>query len=229
VNRLVGLLTRIEDPIRRRLLLRRGADVFGLEESVLLEAVSGKGRRVGGTRTRAKAQAPAAEAAVSSAPAGAGTPVQASELESGPPDPVERELAGRVLTEEGALAEVLALGAGMCFRSRTLRELLEPWLMQQRPPRHEELDELIQGSPVTRELLAELHPEPGRTLETSRKEARGLIQRLEERRLKASIQALDRAIRDAERSRDEGSLGRLVAERRDLTDKLHTRSSTAIQ
>ncbi len=222
LNRLVGLLTRVEDPIRRRLLLRRGAEVFGLEESVLLEAVTGKGRRVGAAKPKAANPAPAV------ASNSAGTPAQASEVESAPPDPVERELAGRVLTEEGALAEVLALGAGMCFRSRALRELLEPWLVQQRPPRDEELNELIQGSPVTRELLAELPPEPGRTPETSRKEARGLIQRLEERRLRANIQALDRAIRDAERSRDEGSLGRLIAERRDLATKLHARGAAAI-
>jgi len=39
------------------------------------------------------------------------------------------------------------------------------------------------------------------------------------------IQVLDQAIREAERSRDEGSLGRLIAERRDLASKLHMRSS----
>jgi uncharacterized membrane protein (DUF106 family) len=78
---------------------------------------------------------------------------------------------------------------------------------------------------LTRELLYEHFPEPGKTPEVSRREARDLIQRLEERRLKAGIQALDQAIREAERSRDEGSLGRLIAERRDLASKLHTRSS----
>src|SRR5437762_638891 len=44
VRRLVGLLGRSEDPIRRGLILRRGADVFGLEETVLIEAVQGRGK-----------------------------------------------------------------------------------------------------------------------------------------------------------------------------------------
>jgi len=222
VRRLVGLLERIEDPIRRRLILRRGSEVFGLEESVLLEAVSGKGRG----RKAVKPRAGAAAGAGTRPSAGATpTPAPPGEAESPPTDPVERELAGRVLTEEGALAEVAAQGGAICFRSGALRRLLEPWLSQDRLPREDELRALEAESPLTRELLSEHFPEPGKTLEVSRREARDLIQRLEERRLKAGIQALDQAIREAERSRDEGSLGRLIAERRDLASKLHTRSS----
>jgi len=222
VRRLVGLLDRIEDPIRRRLVLRRGSEVFGLEESVLLEAISGKGRGRKAVRPVAGAKTAASEgvpAGMVEAASGAG------EAEAPPTDPVERELAGRVLTEEGALAEVAAQGGAICFRSGALRRLLEPWLSQDRIPREDELKALEAESPLTRELLYEHFPEPGKTLEVSRREARDLIQRLEERRLKAGIQALDQAIREAERSRDEGSLGRLIAERRDLASKLHIRSS----
>jgi len=232
VRRLVSLLGRIEDPIRRRLLLRRGAEVFGLEESVLLEAAKGQGRgRKPAAKLRAGSAAPAGAAgagpnAVGAAPTGtgAGPGARAPESEPVPTDPVERELAGRVLTEDGALTEVAAEGGGICFRSETLRRLLEPWLAQGRPPREDELRALETDSPLIRELLYGLFPDPGKSIEVSRREARDLIQRLEERRLKASIHALDQAIREAERSRDEGSLGRLIAERRDLASKLHTRS-----
>ena len=92
----------------------------------------------------------------------------------------------------------------------------------------EELNALLRENALVRAIVAELPHDPGKTLETSRREARDLILRLEERRLRASLQALDQAIRDAERSRDEGSLGRLIAERRDLASKLHTRSHSAI-
>jgi DNA primase len=220
LHRLVGLLNRVEDPIRRRLMLRRGADVFGLEESVLLEAVQGKGK------ARARKKAEAAPAAATSA--GAEVAAAASEKESTPSDPVERELAGRVLTEEGALAELLAQGGAIFFRSRSLRELLTPWLGQGRPPRDEELRDLCAGSPVTRELLAELHPEPGRTHEVSRREARDLIQRIEERRIKAERETLQRAIQQAERGGDKELLARLTAEWRDLASELHTRTQHAM-
>jgi DNA primase len=219
VRRLVGLLGKIEDPIRRRLTLRRGAEVFGLEESVLIEAAQGGGRgRKAAAKPRAGAPAPAV-------PAPTPPDVVVLAAEQAPTDPVERELAGRVLTEEGALIEVAAGGGAMCFQSSTLRRLLEPWLAQGRPPREDELRALETDIPLIRELLYDLFPDPGKAVEVSRREARDLIQRLEERRLKASIHALDQAIRDAERSQDEGSLGRLIAERRDLASKLHTRSS----
>jgi len=235
VRRLVSLLARVEDPIRRRLLLRRGAEVFGLEESVLLEAAQGQGRgRKPAGKPHAGLAAPVgggtsaaglAQASRAQAPEAVGAGAHASETEPAPTDPVERELAGRVLTEEGALTEVTAEGGAICFRNGSLRRLLEPWLAQGRPPREDELRLLESESPLIRELLYDLFPEPGKSIEASRREARDLIQRLEERRLKASIQALDQAIREAERSRDEGSLGRLIAERRDLASKLHTRSS----
>jgi hypothetical protein len=79
-------------------------------------------------------------------------------------------------------------------------------------------------------MVLTAHPLPEETLSDSdsRREARALIERLEERRLRGSIQDLDRAIRQAEQSRDEGSLGRLVAERRDLASKLHSRSHPAV-
>ncbi|HMI30598.1 MAG TPA: hypothetical protein VK527_02595, partial [Candidatus Limnocylindrales bacterium] len=142
-----------------------------------------------------------------------------------PTDPVERELAGRVLTDEGAFTEVVVQGGVICFPSEAFQELLGPWFGTGHAPRQEELQTLMSESPLTRSLLADLPHEPGKAIEVSRREARDLIQRLEERRLKAALQTLDQAIRDAERSRDEGSLGRLIAERRDLASKLHTRSS----
>ncbi len=231
VRRLVELLGGVEDPIRRRLLVRRGAEVFGMEEDVLLEAL--KGRKATRRRT---APAPASTAAM----AEAGTMESAATARTAPAapaapavdpsslDPVERELAGRALTEEGALAEVAAQGGSRCFRSEALRALLERWIAAERAPRPDELHELAVSDALARALLAELPHEHGRTPEISRREARDLIQRLEERRLKASIQTLDQAIRDAERSRDESSLDRLVAERRDLASKLHTRSHTAV-
>lgn len=220
VHRLVGLLNRIEDPIRRRLLLRRGAEVFGLEESVLIEAAQGKGRV-------RKAAAPAPSEVVTATTGDSGTASNASEKES-PADPVERELAGRVLTEEGALAEVVSQGGSNCFRSRSLRDLLEPWISQARPPRDEELRLLEAESALVRELLAELPPEPGRTIEASRREARGLIERLTERRLKTEREALKRAIQRAERGGDKELLERLTAEWRDLASKLYTRTQHAI-
>ena len=87
---------------------------------------------------------------------------------------------------------------------------------------------LAQESVLTRALLSEHAKLPGRTHDVERREARELMDRLEDRRLKENIRALDRAIRDAETRRDEGSLGRLVAERRDLASKLHTRTHSAI-
>ena len=227
VHRLVALLNQIEDPIRRRLLLRRGAEVFGLEESVLLEAVQGKGK----VRPKGKPEAvvePVPSVHTPGSIDSAGTAGQASEKESTPADPVERELAGRVLTEEGALAEVVAQGGSNCFRSSSLRDLLEPWLGQARPPREEELRELEAERPLVRELLAELHPEPGRTLDASRREALGLIQRLEERRLKTEREALKRAIQQAERGGDKELLERLTAEWRDLASKIYTQTQHAI-
>ncbi len=144
------------------------------------------------------------------------------------PDPIERELAARALTEEGAFQELVSDGGSLCLRSDALREALNPWLESGTAPLSEERNALRRENALVRAIVAELPHEPGKTLETSRREARDLILRLEERRLRASIQALDQAIRDAERSRDEGSLGRLIAERRDLASKLHTRSHSAI-
>lgn len=50
----------------------------------------------------------------------------------------------------------------------------------------------------------------------------------EERRIRASLHELDEAIRMAGGAQDEGALGRLLAERRDLASKLHGRSHTEL-
>ena len=133
-----------------------------------------------------------------------------------------------MLTEEGALAELQERGGPAWLRHEGLKRLLGPWLEAGRSPYDEELRALAQESALVRALLSEHGKLPGRTHDVERREARELLDRLEDRRLKASIQALDQAIRDAERSRDEGSLDRLVAERRDLASKLHARSHSAI-
>jgi hypothetical protein len=141
---------------------------------------------------------------------------------------VERELACRVLTEEGALVEVAEHGGSKWFQDEGMRTLLQPWLEAGRAPYDDELRALAEESPLVRTLLSEHAKLPGRTHEVERREARELMDRLEDRRLRESIRALDQAIRDAERGRDDGSLGRLVAERRDLASKLHARNHSAI-
>jgi DNA primase len=228
VRRYVEVVGRAEDPIRRRFLVRRGAEAFGLEESVLLEALDRR-RDVAGSRPRrAESAAPGARAPSGAPGGGTGTEVPASEIpgevSAVPPDPVESELAARVLTEDGALAEALEHGGESCFRHPGLRRVVQPWLGEGRVPLYAELRELMSASTLARAVLAG-HPvsEESQTIEASRRGARALIERLEERRIRASIQDLDRAIRQAERSQDEGSLTRLVAERRDLASKLHAR------
>jgi DNA primase len=230
-RRFVSLLSRVPDAIRRQYLLRRGAEVFRLDESVLLEALRGAGR-AGGARGAARAgrDGPAGRGGAEIA-GQAGTPAGAGARLSGadePLDPIERELACRVLTEDGALAELAERGGVAWLHHAGLRALLEPWLDAGRPPYDEELRALAQESGLIRTLLSEHGKLPGRTHDVERREARELMDRLEDRRLKASIQALDQAIRDAEQGRDDDSLGRLVAERRDLASKLHTRSHSAI-
>jgi len=142
---------------------------------------------------------------------------------------VESDLAARVLTEDGALAEVAELGGEGCFRHEGLRGLVRPWLLEGRIPLYGELRDLMSASALARAVLAD-HPisEESETSESSRRGARALIERLEERRIRATIQDLDRAIHTAERSRDEGSLGRLIAERRDLAIRLHSRNHPAV-
>lgn len=241
VRRYVEIVGRAEDPIRRRFLVRRGAEAFGLEESVLLEALE---KRRSGRPAAASAARPGGPGtqrdpdSLASATPGAqagstGTSAPASdnpgEVDATPPDPAESELAARVLTEDGALAEVLDHGGDSCFRHPGLRRAVQPWLGEGRVPLFGELQDLMSASPLARAVLTG-HPVPeeSQTLEASRKEARALIERLEERRIRASIQDLDRAIRHAERSHDEGSLTRLVAERRDMASKLHSRVHPAV-
>ncbi len=244
VKRYVELLGKVEDPIRRRLMLRRGAVAFGLEEEVLLEALSkrrGQRRFPGGGRDSAPGRADVARAR--SGPGGpdrgtgtdphpgtVGRTGSGIEAEAKPEiiDPIEKELAARCLTEEGAVAEVVANGGARCFHSNTLQALLRSWLQMARAPLPEEIRALTDLEPLARAILAEHGVEEGRTDEMSRRGARELIQRLEERRLRASIHELDLAIRQAERTRDEGSLDRLVAERRDLASKLHGSSHPAV-
>jgi DNA primase len=231
VRRFVALLHHVGDPIRRQFLLRRGADVFRMDESVLLEAMRALPRTRGGgapaTRPAPAApRGPGAGGPVPGAPA-SGTP-PAGEGAPTPLDPVERELACRVLTEEGALAEVSERGGAAWFRHEGVRTLLQPWLQAGRPPYDNELHVLAQESKLTRALLSEHAKLPGRTHDVERREARELMDRLEDRRIRENIRALDQAIREAEGRRDEGSLGRLVAERRDLASKLHARTHPAI-
>jgi hypothetical protein len=219
-------------------MIRRGAGAFALEEEVLVEALSKrKGRRTapagpagrpgpsGGAGWEARPARAAAGGAVTSAAAGGAVAVAGENPAS--IDPIERELAARCLTEEGAILEVAAAGGASCFRSSALQGLLRTWLQMGRAPLPEELRSLTDLEPLARALLAEQPLEEGRTDEMSRRGARELLQRLEERRLKASIQELDRAIRRAEGEQDLGSLDRLVAERRDLASKLHSRNHPA--
>ncbi|HSQ60396.1 MAG TPA: DNA primase [Acidobacteriota bacterium] len=246
VRRFIGLLAQIEDPIRRRLLVRRGSEAFGLEEGVLLEALgrrksgraparssqsqpggagaapTGGERRTGGDR-RGHAEPGEGAGAPEGAEGAPARPVVTAESL----DPAERELAARALTEEGAIGAIAEAGGVACFPTAELRELLKPWVESGQPPLPEERDRLLSEEPLVRGILA-VHPvEDAVALEEQRRTARGLIERLEERRLRAAIQALDRAIREAETRRD-GSLDRLVAERRDLASKLHQRSSGTV-
>ena len=231
VKRYVELLARVDEPIRRRLMLRRGSAAFGIEEEVLLEALSkrrGPRRFSGGGRGSDPAGSPRARGA---APVPGSAPLAAAGEQPESPevlDPIERELAARCLTEEGAVAEVVANGGVNCFRSRTLQALLRSWLQMARAPLPEEIRALTDMEPLARALLAEHSAEEGRTDEMSRRGAHELLVRLGERRLRASIQELDQAIRQAERAHDSGSLDRLVAERRDLASKLHGSSHPAV-
>jgi len=242
VKRYVELLGKVEDPIRRRLMLRRGSIAFGLEEEVLLEALSkwrGPRRFSGGGRGSdpvgpgaSPARPTAAVRGAAPLPGATGAGVPGSQIAVPEPpeviDPIERELAARCLTEEGAVAEVVASGGARCFHSRTLQALLQSWLQMARAPLPDEIRALTEMEPLVRALLAEHGVEEGRTDEMSRRGAQELLQRLGERRLRASIQELDRAIRQAERAQDSGSLDRLVAERRDLASKLHGSSHPAV-
>ena len=221
-------------------MLRRGSQAFGLEEEVLLEALS---KRRGPRRFAGGGQDPGSKRADSggarsggpSAPdlgsperaGGAGSLADSAEIPE-IIDPIEKELAARCLTEEGAIAEVVANGGVSCFRSKTLQALLRSWIQMARAPLPDEIRALTDMEPIARAILAEHGVEEGRTDEMSRRGARELLQRLEERRLRASIHELDRAIRQAESIHDAGSLDRLVAERRDLASKLHGSSHPAV-
>jgi hypothetical protein len=140
------------------------------------------------------------------------------------PDPVERELARRVLTEEGALVEAAGRGGAMWFHHEGLRTLLRPWLEARRAPYDDELHALAEASALVRALLSEHAKLPGRTHDVERREARMLMDRLENRRLRDCIRALDQAIRDAEReerSNRNDLVEKLVSERRILNTLLH--------
>ena len=240
VRRYVELLRIVEDPIRRRLMARRGAAAFGIEEEVLLEALSRKGvggvRRPGataGSRTNPQAATAARRPADDGpgagtapggrVPAGATLAPAGAETESfAALDPVERELAARCLLEDGAIVEVNSKGGANCFRSRTLRALLQDWLTMGRAPLPEELKALESMDSTARGLLAESAFEEGRTDEMSRRGARELLTRLEERRLRKRLAELAQAIKDAERAGNDPLP--LVAERTELASKLHSRN-----
>ena len=242
VRRYVELLRIVEDPIRRRLMTRRGAAAFGIEEDVLLEAVSRKGgsgaRRSNQPRSGAGASSGPSAGGGAGSPPTPGTPM-AGRPAAGEPvsgagvpesedfstlDPVERELAARCLLEDGAILEVVSRGGAKCFRSRSLRALLQDWLTMGRAPLPEELKALESMDATARGLLAETTAEDGRTDDMARRGARELLDRILERRLRAAKADLDRAIRDAERSGDEALRDRLVAERTELASKLHSRN-----
>jgi DNA primase len=228
VKRYVELLGRVEDPVRRRLMVRRGAVAFGVEEDVLLEAL---GRRKGVGRRPLQPRTTGLQGAASGEPApaartGASNPAPRGDAPEAPEviDPIERELAARCLTEDGAVLEVAQSGGASCFRSKNLRALLSDWITMGRAPLPEELKALESLDGLARSLLADHPVEEEATDETARKMARELLRRLEERRIRASLSELDRAIRQAERSHA-GDLDRLVAERRDLASKLHGTNS----
>jgi hypothetical protein len=228
VKRYVELLGRVEDPVRRRLMVRRGAVAFGVEEDVLLEAL-GRKKGVGRRPLQPRQTGPQGAAGGDPAPTtgtGANNPVPRGDAPEAPEviDPIERELAARCLTEDGAIFEVAQSGGASCFRSKNLRALLSDWITMGRAPLPDELRALESLDGLARSLLADHPVEEETTDETARKMARELIRRLEERRIKASLQELDRAIRQAERS-SAGDLDRLVAERRDLASKLHGTNS----
>lgn len=244
VRRYVEVISRVDDPIRRRLLVRRGGEAFGLEEQVFLEALgkrregSGASRAAGGTASRRSAeQAPAAgqepgghprTSSDSSASESHGG-VSSGSPSSGPPDPVELELAARVLTEDGALAEAAGHGDEGCFRHEGLRELVRPWLIEGRIPLYGELRDLMSASTLARAVLAD-HPisEESDTIEASRRGARALIERLEERRIRAQIDQLKREIGRPSQAHDQESETRLLTEIKDLTTKLHSRNHPAV-
>ena len=235
VRRFVEVLGRVEDPIRRRMLVRRGGEAFGLEEQVFLDALARRGGRrsdsarsaADGPRDRVARADVKAERSGAAPGAGAGAAPDAAQAPI-PVDPVEAELAARVLTEDGALTEVTDAGGLDCFRNEEVQAVLRPWLLENRIPLPDELRRLTEESAAARGILAGHPVEKEQTLELSRRAARGLVQRLEERRIRALLQALDQAIRQAERSRDENSLGRLLAERRDLASKLHSKNHPAV-
>ena len=235
VRRFVEVLGRVEDPIRRRMLVRRGGEAFGLEEQVFLDALARRGGRrsdsarsaADGPRDRVARADVKAERSGAAPGAGAGAAPDAAQAPI-PVDPVEAELAARVLTEDGALTEVTDAGGLDCFRNEEVQAVLRPWLLENRIPLPDELRRLMEESAAARGILAGHPVEKEQTLELSRRAARGLVQRLEERRIRALLQALDQAIRQAERSRDENSLGRLLAERRDLASKLHSKNHPAV-
>ena len=229
VRRFVTLLERVGDPIRRRLLVRRGSEAFGLEEAVLLEALTKKGKP--GAKPAGARTAPGGPGASKGEPAAGGDGSAGAEAPRGVTaealDPAERELAARALTEEGALMALAASGGVDVFPTPELRDILAPWIESGQPPLEEERDRLVAEQPLVRGILA-VHPvEEAVPLEDQRKTASGLIERLEDLRLRARLAALDRAIREAEHRRDE-ALGGLVAERRDLASKLHQRSHSPV-
>jgi DNA primase len=138
VKRYVELLGRVEDPVRRRLMVRRGAVAFGVEEDVLLEALGrrkGVGRRPlqprqAGTQVTGPSSGDPGRVAAAATPAPRGDAPEATEII----DPIERELAARCLTEDGAILEVAQTGGVSCFRSKNLRALLSDWLTMGRAP-----------------------------------------------------------------------------------------------
>jgi hypothetical protein len=112
--------------------------------------------------------------------------------------------------------------------------LLRPWIEEGRGPHDDELRALMSESSLARALIAELFPDPEKAIDASRREARELVYRLEERWLRQRKREVHEELIRAERSGDDPTRARLSAEwddvnakLSDLASKLETRRSQA--
>jgi len=80
-------------------------------------------------------------------------------------------------------------------------------------------------SSLTRGLIAELFPDPEKAVDTSRREARELVYRIQERRLRQRKREVHEELILAQRSGDDPTLARLSAEWDDVNAKLNDLAS----
>lgn len=222
VRRYVEVISRVQDPIRRRTLVTQGAQAFAFEEQVLLEAlqVTMTQSIKGGAKIIA-AKVAATDAARASAGISGGAEASESQEGSGrAPDRWEAELVARVLTEEGALEEMLVTEALSLLRSRQLKDLVEPWLRERRVPNKTELSDLICSSEFARAIIADL-PDELVDFEESRSHARSLIERLKDKHLQAEIAQLKDAVDRAQKSADLESARKYMIRLNDLKQSRH--------